>query len=84
MTIQFKQLDIKPEGNWFKRNILSPHGKKTMIYMAIGAVAALIITFLTGEKAISAFSAGEILQSVFMGAVFGLFITNNPCSGGKC
>ncbi len=84
MAMQFKQLDIKPEGNWFQRNILSQHGKKTMIYMAIGAVAALILTFLTGDKAISEFSAGEIFKSVFMGALFGLFITNSPCARGRC
>lgn len=84
MAMQFKQLDIKPEGNWFQRKILSQHGKKTMIYMLIGAVAALILTFLTDGKPISQFSAGEIFQSVFMGAVFGLFITNSPCARGRC
>lgn len=84
MTMQFKQLDIKPEGNWFQRNILSQHGKKAMIYMLIGAAAALILTFLTDGKPISQFTAGEIFQSVFMGAVFGLFITNSPCARGRC
>lgn len=84
MAIQFKQLEIKPEGNWIKRNILSSHGKKTMIYMIIGAALALIITFFTEEKSISAFSAGEIFQSIFVGAAFGLFITNSPCARGRC
>jgi 1,4-dihydroxy-2-naphthoate octaprenyltransferase len=55
-----------------------------MIYMALGAAAALILTFLTDGKPISQFSTGEIFQSVFMGAVFGLFITNSPCARGRC
>jgi len=84
MALQFKQLDIKPEGNWVQRNLLTPHAKKTIVAILIGAVAALVITLATDGKPIAALSSGDIFQSVFIGGFFGFFITNSPCARGRC
>jgi hypothetical protein len=84
MALQFKQLDIKPEGNWIQRNLLTPHAKKTMVAILIGAVAALVVTLVTDEKAIAELSTGDIFQSIFVGGFFGFFITNSPCARGRC
>jgi hypothetical protein len=84
MALQFKQLDIKPEGNWVQRNLLTPHAKKTMIAILIGAVAALAVTLLTDEKAIAELSSGDIFQSIIIGGFIGFFMTNSPCARGRC
>lgn len=84
MALQFKQLEIKPEGNWFQRNLLTPHAKKTMLAMLLGAVVALLVTLLTDEKSISELSSGDIFQSIFLGGMIGLFMTNSPCARGRC
>ncbi len=82
--MEFKQLDIKPEGSWIKRNILSQHGKKTITYMVIGAVVGFIFFFITEEKQFATLTSGEIIKSMAMGGFFGFFITNSPCARGKC
>jgi hypothetical protein len=84
MALQFKQLDIKPEGNWVQRNLLTPHAKKTMIAILIGAVVALAVTLLTDEKAIAELSSGDIFQSIIIGGFIGFFMTNSPCARGRC
>jgi hypothetical protein len=84
MALQFKQLDIKPEGNWVQRNLLTPHAKKTIVAILIGAVAALLLTLLTNEKSIAEFSSGDIFQSIIVGGFIGFFITNSPCARGRC
>ena len=84
MALQFKQLDIKPEGNWVQRNLLTPHAKKTMVAILTGAVAALVVTLVTDEKSIAELSSGDIFQSIFLGGMIGLFITNSPCARGRC
>ena len=82
--MEFKQLDIKPEGSWLKRTLLSQHGKKTIIYIAIGAAVGLAFALLSVDKPFAEISSGEIVQSLFMGGFFGFLITNNPCARNKC
>lgn len=84
MALQFKQLDIKPEGNWVQRNLLTPHAKKTMLAMLLGAVVVFVFTLLTDEKSIAELSSGDIFQSIFLGGMIGLFLTNSPCARGRC
>lgn len=82
--MEFKQLDIKPEGSWLKRTIESKHTKKTMIYIVLGAVAGLIYFYFAEDKQIADFTAGEIIKSMVIGGFFGFFITNSPCARNKC
>ena len=82
--MEFKKLEIKSEESWLKRTILSQHGKKTIIYILLGAVAGFILFFVTQEKQLSEITTGEIVKSVAMGSFFGFFITNSPCARNKC
>jgi len=80
--MQFKQLDLKPQGNWFQRNIWTKHGKKTLVYMAAGAVLSLVFSLITGD--LQKLSLGENIYSLMIGALFGVLITNSPCARGRC
>jgi hypothetical protein len=82
--MEFKKLEIKPEGSWLKRTISNPHTKKSMIYIAIGAIAGVIYFFVTNDKQMADVAFGELFQSAVIGAFFGFFITNNPCARNKC
>jgi len=82
--MEFKKLEIKSEESWFKRTILSQHGKKTILYILIGSVAGFVLFFVTQEKQFTEITAGEIVKSMFMGGFFGFFITNSPCARNKC
>ncbi len=82
--MQFKQLDIEPEGSWFQRTFLTPHAKKSLIYILIGIFVGPGLMLLTSDKSFAEFSTGEFLQSMFFGGLFGFFITNSPCARNKC
>jgi hypothetical protein len=82
--MEFKKLEINPEESWLKRTILSQHGKKTIIYILLGAVAGFVLFFVTQEKQLAEITAGEIVKSVAMGGFFGFFITNSPCARNRC
>lgn len=82
--MEFKKLEIKPEGNWLKRNIWTPQGKKTMIYIAIGAVAGVVVFVVTQDKNLAELTFGEVFKSMSMGGFFGYFINNSPCARNQC
>ena len=82
--MEFKQLDIKPQGNWIKRFTQSQHIRKTSIYIAIGAVVRFFIYYITDGIKMDTMPTNEIIRSIFTGAFFGFFITNSPCARNKC
>lgn len=82
--MEFKQLDIEPEGSWGKRKFWSRHAKKTFIYIALGAVAGILYFYFTEGKELANITAGEIIKSMFFGGLLGFFITNSPCARNKC
>jgi len=82
--MEFKKLDIQPEGSWLKRTIASPHTRKTIIYIVIGAVAGFAFTYFSAGKPLAELSNGEIFQSMIFGGFMGFFITNSPCARNKC
>ena len=82
--MEFKKLDIQPEGSWLKRTITSPHFKKTIIYILIGAIAGFLFTYFTAGKPLAELGSGDIFQSIIIGAFVGFFITNSPCARNKC
>lgn len=82
--MQFKQLNVKPAGNWLQRTFLTVHAKKSLLYILIGIVAGLVLMLLTTDKAFADITSGEFLQSMFFGGLFGFFITNSPCARNKC
>jgi len=82
--MEFKQLDIKPEGSWLKRTFEAKHTKKTILYIVLGALAGFVYFWFAEEKQLADFTTGEILKSMFFGGLFGFLITNNPCARNKC
>lgn len=82
--MEFKKLEIKQDGSWIKRFISSKHTQKTGLYMLIGAVISFLFYYFTEGINLTTFHTYEALKSIFIGAFFGLFITNSPCARGKC
>ena len=82
--MEFKKLELKQEGNWFKRLINSKHFRKSIIYIALGAIIGFIFTYITEGKSFSQIPLDEFYRSMFTGAFFGFFITNSPCARNKC
>ena len=82
--MEFKKLEIKDERSWFKRVLGTPHTKKTLIYIAIGAIAGAGYFYFTQGKHMEDFVIGDFVKSALIGGFFGFFITNSPCARGKC
>lgn len=82
--MEFKKLELTPQGSWFTRKIWTPHGKKTILYIVLGATISLLFHAITRDGELSEITTNEILNSAGIGALFGLFITNSPCARGKC
>ena len=82
--MQFKQLDIEPEGSWFRKTFLTSHAKKSMIFILIGVAGGLIFMLITNDKTFAEITTDEFLQSMLLGGFLGFFITNSPCARNKC
>ena len=82
--MQFKELEIKPEGSWLKRTLISAHFKKTLIALAVGAIVGFGFFYFTEGRLMESIPGVEIIKSMAVGAFFGLFVTNSPCARGRC
>jgi RsiW-degrading membrane proteinase PrsW (M82 family) len=82
--MEFKQLDIKPQGSWISRTVQSPRFKTTLTAILIGAVFGFLFFYLTEGRLMESIPAGEIVKSLLIGGFFGFFITNSPCARGRC
>ncbi len=82
--MEFKQLDIEPEGSWIKRKFWSQHVKKTLVYIALGSVAGVLFFYFTEGKELAEITSGEIIKGMLFGGFLGFFITNSPCARNKC
>lgn len=82
--MEFKKLEIEPEGSWLKRKWALPHFRKTIIYTLGGAVVGFLFYFLTEGMFMDKMPINDIVQSIIIGLFIGLFITNSPCARGKC
>jgi RsiW-degrading membrane proteinase PrsW (M82 family) len=82
--MKFKQLEIEPESNWFRRTFWKKHTIKSIIYIVLGAAAGLLYFYFTEGKHMDTIASGDILKSMLIGGFFGFFITNSPCARGRC
>jgi len=82
--MQFEQLELKPQGNWMKRTVSSPHFKRSIIAIAVGAAIGFTLYYLTEGRQMESMPGTEILKSILIGAFFGFFYTNSPCARGRC
>jgi len=84
MKFEFKELKLKEEGSWFQRTLKSAESKRTVIAVAIGAIAGFAYFYFTQGQHMATMPTKEIFKSMAMGAFFGFFITNSPCARGRC
>jgi RsiW-degrading membrane proteinase PrsW (M82 family) len=82
--MQFKQLDIKPQGSWIRRKVQSSRFKTTIIAIVVGALIGFLFFYLTEGRLMEHIPFGEVIKSLLIGGFFGLFITNSPCARGRC
>jgi RsiW-degrading membrane proteinase PrsW (M82 family) len=82
--MEFKKLEIKPEGSWIKRTFASKHFKKTVLYILIGAAAGFLYYYFTEGNKLETMPMEDIGRSLLFGGFFGFFITNSPCARGRC
>jgi hypothetical protein len=82
--IEVKKLELEPEEKGFKGWIKSKQVKKTIIAMLIGAMAGFVYFYLTEGREMEVVPTGDIVQNIVFGAFLGFFVTNSPCSRGKC
>lgn len=82
--MQFKQLDIKPQGSWWTRTLQSPRFKTTMTAIVVGAILGFLFFYFTEGRLMESMPAKEIAKSLLIGGFFGFFITNSPCARGRC
>ena len=84
MYMQFKQLEIKPEGSWIKRTVNSSHFKRSVIAIILGAVIGFGFYYFSEGKLMESIPGKDIIRSMLIGGFFGFFITNSPCARGRC
>ena len=82
--MEFKKLELEKEGSRIERFFKSPHTRKTLIAISIGAVAGFLYFYLTEGRNYDVLELRDILKSAGIGAFFGFFITNSPCARGRC
>jgi RsiW-degrading membrane proteinase PrsW (M82 family) len=82
--MQFKQLDIKPQGTWISRTVHSPRFKTTLTAILVGSVIGFLFFYFTEGRQMEHIHAQEIIKSLLIGGFFGFFITNSPCARGRC
>ena len=82
--MQFKQLELKSEGNRIKRTINSPRLKKTVIAVIIGAVIGFGLFYFSEGRFMESMPVNDVIKSILIGGFFGFFITNSPCARGRC
>ena len=82
--MEFKQLDLKPEGNALTRMLKSRQTRRTLLAILIGAVVGFTWFYLSEGRHYDQLLAGDILKSMAIGGFFGFFITNSPCARGRC
>jgi RsiW-degrading membrane proteinase PrsW (M82 family) len=82
--MQFKELDIKPQGSWLSRTLNSPRFKTSMTAILIGAVFGFLFFYFTEGRLMEGMPGKEIVKSLLIGGFFGFFITNSPCARGRC
>lgn len=82
--MEFEELKLKQEGNWFKRIMSSKHFQKSVLYIIGGAIIALGLWYFTEGQEVETVTFEHIYESLLTGAFIGFFITNSPCARGRC
>ncbi|MEX0988404.1 MAG: hypothetical protein WD052_13080 [Bacteroidales bacterium] len=82
--MKFKELELKQNSGWLKKTIQNKHIRKSILYIAGGAIAGFLFFYFTEGRNMNEITGGDIWKSILLGGFFGFFITNSPCTRGKC
>ena len=82
--MEFKKLEIKDETSWLRRVVKSNQVRRTVIFAVLGAVGGFLYFYFTEGRNMDLLAGGDIFRSMLVGGLFGIFITNSPCAGGRC
>ncbi|HKK43248.1 MAG TPA: hypothetical protein VJ963_12615 [Bacteroidales bacterium] len=82
--MEFKKLEIKEEGSFFKRLLKSPNVRRTVIYAVLGGLVGFLFFYFTEGINMQTIPGSDILRSISFGVFLGVFITNSPCARGRC
>jgi hypothetical protein len=84
MKIETKKLELQKENKAFPAFLKSKQLRRTVIGVVIGAVAGFAFFYLTEGIQMDSISTTDVVQSLVLGGLFGLFVTNSPCARNKC
>ena len=57
---------------------------KSIIYSIGGAILGFLFFYCTEGMFMDKMSSKDIFQSIIIGGLMGLFVTNSPCARGRC
>jgi hypothetical protein len=84
MKIETGKLELGHENKGLRKLLKSKQLRRTLAGVLLGAVAGFTIFYLTEGMHMDSLSTMDILESLGFGGLFGLFITNSPCSRNSC
>ena len=82
--MEFKQLELGKEGNWFKRTLQSSHTKRSLTAIGVGAIIGFLFFYFSEGRQMESMPLWDVAKSFLIGGFFGFFITNSPCARGRC
>lgn len=82
--MQFKELEIKPQGSKIRRLLQHPHIRRSLLAILVGALIGFGLFYLTEGRTMESIPANDIIKSILIGGFFGFFVTNSPCARGRC
>lgn len=82
--MEFKKLEIEPEGNRIKRLVSRKRFRKSLLYIVAGAGLGFLFFYFSEGMFMDKMSDEDIYQSILIGAFVGFFISNSPCARGRC
>lgn len=82
--IKVKKLELDSESNLIQRLLGSSHAKKTLTAVLIGGLIGFLYFYISEGQYMVDLTFWLVSKSILIGMGFGAFITNSPCSRGKC
>lgn len=82
--MEFKKLETQPEHKGITAVVKSPHFRKSIVAILVGAFAGFGYFYFTEGRQLETIFFSDFIQNVFIGAFLGFFVTNSPCARNKC
>ena len=73
-------LEQSSDNNSFKSKLLS----KSTLFVVLGMIASSTYYYFNEWQHITSFGVTDAVEGVFVGALIGYFLANNPCANNKC